>query len=422
VTLEAVEGAAGCGKTYRLMEMLGQSVTVAPPIDGQRVLALTFMHGARRRLSDKLRSVAGIGGRVACSTIDAFAWRLVRRWRGLAVALELPSVAESDFDAVCDGAGALLEHPQVAAWVAQSFPFVIVDEGQDLHPQRLRMLRALATTTRVLVAADEFQCLDQNLRPNPLIAWLNTTTNPRETLTQVHRTNVAGLLNAASAIRSGQPPSPSGQVFQVMVGQSVPLAATMLSNAIGWHLGTADVAVITPSRTPFVQQVVERTSTTGTSQGNGPYPILWEGSDQSEANLITEDLSLDSTVSLATAIAALHQLPPSGPVRQAIAWVERQRDAAGRSDVTRAELEATILRYVTLRRQYGGEGKHRYKAMTVHQAKNREFDGVVVLWPFQVPTDAEQRRRLLYNAVTRARRWCTIILQGQSIATTAPFA
>ncbi|RWH40326.1 MAG: hypothetical protein EOQ80_28785 [Mesorhizobium sp.] len=422
MTLQAVEGAAGCGKTFRLMEIVEQSVVQTPLLDGQRILALTFMHGARRRLTGRLRSVPGIAGRVECCTVDAFAWRITRRWRGLAAAQGIPLAAENDFDAVCDTAGALLEHPQVGAWVAQSFPVVVVDEGQDLHPQRLRMLRAIAATATALVAADEFQCLDPDLRPNPLIEWLNGANGQRETLVQVRRTNVAGLLNAASSIRSGQPPAASGQTFQIMVGSGIPLAATMLSNAIGWHPGTADVAIITPSRTPFVQQVIERSGTTASAQGNGPYPILWEGSDQNESALITGNLNLDLTVSSATAIAALHQLAPSGPVRQTIAWIERQRDTVGRTDFTRVEIEGVILRYVTQRRQYGGEGSHRYKAMTIHQAKNREFDGVVVLWPFQVPTDAEQRRRLLYNAVTRARRWCTVILQGQAIRNALPFA
>jgi superfamily I DNA/RNA helicase len=45
--------------------------------------------------------------------------------------------------------------------------------------------------------------------------------------------------------------------------------------------------------------------------------------------------------------------------------------------------------------------------MTVQQAKNREFDGVVILWPFTVGGDPEHKRRLFYNAITRARRWCT---------------
>ncbi|MGJ0392698.1 MAG: ATP-binding domain-containing protein [Methylocystis sp.] len=53
--------------------------------------------------------------------------------------------------------------------------------------------------------------------------------------------------------------------------------------------------------------------------------------------------------------------------------------------------------------------------MTIHQAKNREFDHVVVFWTYQVSGDEEQQRRLLYNAITRARKSCLIILQDPSI-------
>ena len=74
MTLFAVEGAAGCGKTFRLMEALGEALGATPLKEGQRVLALTFMHGARRRLNEKLRSVPGLKGRFECVTVDSFAW------------------------------------------------------------------------------------------------------------------------------------------------------------------------------------------------------------------------------------------------------------------------------------------------------------------------------------------------------------
>ena len=49
--------------------------------------------------------------------------------------------------------------------------------------------------------------------------------------------------------------------------------------------------------------------------------------------------------------------------------------------------------------------------MTIHQAKNREFDSVIVVWPLEIPAGADRRRRLLYNAVTRARRQAIVIVQ-----------
>ncbi len=421
MTLTAVEGAAGCGKTFRLMELLAERMVAAPLMEGQRVLALTFMHGARRRLVDRLAKVAGLRGRVDCSTIDGFAWRLVRRWRGLASTLGIPNLAEEQFDQVCDAAGLLLEQPAVSSWVAKSFPVMLVDEGQDLHSQRLRMLTALAETTDLLAAADEFQCLDAALNPNPFVGWIQAATQP-QVLTQVHRTSVAGLLNAATAIRGGQAPVEAGQHFRVMVGQSVPLAATMMSNAIGWHPGTNDIAIITPSRTGgFAQQVVDRVGTTASNQGNGPYSIAWEGSDGDETQAITATLDMDAEASGATTLAALHLLPRIGPVQQTITWVNRQVHAAGRTDFTRVEIETMIGRFVTMRRQHGGNQSRRFTAMTVHQAKNREFDGVVVIWPHTVAGSADQKRRLLYNAVTRARKWCNVIVQSQNIRNAPPF-
>jgi DNA helicase IV len=101
--------------------------------------------------------------------------------------------------------------------------------------------------------------------------------------------------------------------------------------------------------------------------------------------------------------------------------LENQIHGVGRTEFTREEIETVIARNVALRRQYSSGIAHLFTAMTVQQAKNREFEGVVVIWPYQVGGDVEHKRRLLYNAVTRAKRWCNIIVQSQNILATAPF-
>ena len=47
------EGAAGTGKTYSLLEAVRERLVARPMLEHQRILALTFMHGSRRRLDEQ---------------------------------------------------------------------------------------------------------------------------------------------------------------------------------------------------------------------------------------------------------------------------------------------------------------------------------------------------------------------------------
>ncbi|MGR8024364.1 MULTISPECIES: ATP-binding domain-containing protein [Burkholderiales] len=421
MTLIAVEGAAGCGKTVRLMELVSQTIEESPLLDGQRVLALTFMHGARRRLNEKLRGIEAVRGRVECVTVDSFAQRLLRRWRGLAQALGMPPLQPDQYDEQCDWAGALLERPEVRAWVAISFPVVLVDESQDLKPERLRMVSALAESVSLLVAADEFQCLSQALRPNPCVTWLRAACKP-VVLTEIRRTDVQALLTAAATIRGGGV-AQNGQGFKVFAAKGMPMAGVYLANALAWRKG-GNAAVITPSlKGGFAQKVVARVGQGPCGkQQNGPYTIRWEQSDSDEVAELIEMLQLGNDVTAVEAVTALQRLPRSGAVREVISWVRRQARTGAATSFGRQEVEKAIARQVQLRRQRYAADHASFSAMTVQQAKNREFDGVVVLWPYQVGGDDEHKRRLLYNAITRARRWCTVILQSEDLLKGAPFA
>ncbi len=108
--------------------------------DGQRVLALTFMHGSRRRLSERLRSVANLGERGMLHESMPLRGAIYRRWRGWQ-ARSHPSCGRRRVRSRLRGSGLLLVQQQVCTWVAASFPIVLVDEGQDLKPERLRMSR-----------------------------------------------------------------------------------------------------------------------------------------------------------------------------------------------------------------------------------------------------------------------------------------
>lgn len=424
MSLVAFTGAAGMGKTFQLMRQEESTLVSAPLGVGQKVLALTFMHGSRRRLEDRLRRVSGLRGRFSCMTIDRFAWELCTRWLSLRRAEGLPDLAEHQYDATCDVAGALMEREGVRKWVAQTFPHVLIDEAQDLTQERLRIIRALEPAVAMHAAADEFQCLATSLRPNPTIAWIETRCQPVD-LPNQRRTSQAGLIAAARAIREGQ----TVVAAQHLVIRAAPgrppyhQAATVVVNAIAWN-GGPEIAVITPSRSGgFATGVIARVGEGPVGQQqNGPYHIRWELSDEEVVNENVHNLHLPEDGSLDATIDALGAPGCHPAILMCRDWVVRRRKLTGAVMVP-PELVRDQLRICFARHRRFSRGQaSRLTAMTVHQAKNREFDGVVVLWPYTVFGDAEQKRRLLYNAVTRAKRWCTIVVQNNNVLQQPPFA
>ena len=59
--------------------------------------------------------------------------------------------------------------------------------------------------------------------------------------------------------------------------------------------------------------------------------------------------------------------------------------------------------------------------MTIHQAKNREFHSVIVLWPYEVAGTIARQRRLLYNAITRAKYRVLVVVQNPNRLCQPPF-
>jgi hypothetical protein len=313
-----------------------------------------------------------------------------------------------------------MEQAAARGWVTSGFPILIVDEAQDLRPQRLRIVRGLAAKSNVLIAADEFQCLDDQLIPNPAVEWLQVATAP-QSLSSIYRTNEPDLVLAARAIRNGKDVPLKGKAFKVFPAPNDVLAATFCANAIAWG-STGNVAIITPSRKGgFAEAIINLVAHRQLGKGNGPYPCAWESSDFDQVNATMQALALPERVSheaFGTCIRNLHGAFPCGPLG---AWADRQWRVRGQPHFERTDVEQQINRLFSLRRHFSHSNKGCFPAMTVHQAKNREFDGVIVIWPHTVGGDAEQKRRLLYNAVTRARNWCLVLTQSNEMLDAPPF-
>lgn len=420
MTVRAFTGGAGCGKTHQLMQSLSDHLEVAPLKDGQKVLALTFMHGSRRRLEERLGQLQALRGRTDCSTIDSFAWRLVRRWLSLAATLGFADIEPDQYERVCDAAGALLQIKEVCGWIEATFPILLVDEAQDMTANRLRIVQGLASRLDVFAAADEFQCLKEELRPNPACAWLAQVC-PVEELTQPRRTNIAELLDAAAAIRKGEPPK-TGKAFKVALTPKPPLAGAWLSGNLRWYCGGKSVAVITPTLGAFAQATVTWTAQNRTSKGSGPYSVLWEESEAKAAASFLGKIVLQDMNDIPSVVALLSAAGDFRATRDIADWMDTQRRARAKTTYSKDEIKQAIEHAFAQRRRVRKGDGNGWRGMTVHGAKNREFDNVIVLWPAAIGGSDDQKCRLLYNAVTRAKERCLVLVQAKASLLKAPFA
>jgi len=419
MNIRAFSGGAGCGKTYQLMQALSAHLAEVPLNDGQKVLALTFMHGSRRRLEERLGQLQVIKKRTECTTVDSFAWRLVRRWMSLAAKLGFADLEAEQYERVCEAAGALLQIKEVCGWVVATFPVLLVDEAQDLTAGRLQIVMGLANKAAVFVAADEFQCLDESLRPNPACAWLEQA-GGLEMLAQPMRTNVAELLDAATAVRNGQAPK-SGKLFVIAQTPNAGLAGTWLTHALAWYGGGKSVAVITPTLGVFARASVAWSAQNQTKRGFGPISLSWEESEAQAASTFLGALALMDVNDTPSILATLIEAGDPRVTADVSEWMGLQRRALDRRTFSKDELVKVVKQGFAHRRRMNRGQAAGWRGMTVHGAKNREFDNVIVLWPAAVGGSDDQKRRLLYNAITRAKQRCLVLVQSKASLNQAPF-
>ncbi|MEQ9145418.1 MAG: AAA family ATPase [Parvibaculaceae bacterium] len=412
----AFEGPAGTGKTYRLMEEVRGHAAQLLRAD-QQVLGLTFMHGARRRLDESFVAAPETRGKSHVTTIDSFAAHLVRRWSPLA-----PAIADfTQFDEVCDACGMLLERPEILNWVTETFPIVAIDEAQELSPSRLRIARAFADAAHLVVAADEFQCLDEQIDTAPFLEWF--ATGNVERLEIVRRTNRRGLLDAGVALRAGKRPIPgSGLSIRYQFPAQVKFA-------VGHALrnGTGSRAVlVAPGSARWANELIPLLAAglRSKNQQVPPLPIAWESAPSNEAQTLAEALfGADELIHCDDLIGRTETLDVK-PVwlDTLIQSVEMARRAHGIRHWDMQSLSSLCAKKANLQRAYCRSSMSGIPVMSIQAAKNRQFRDVVVLWGPGVHGDADHQRRLLYNAISRAEYTCTVIVRTQQLLASPPFS
>lgn len=430
-----VVGEAGTGKTYRLVKAALQFPEYQPMGEGQKVLGLTFMHGSRHRMNRRLAAHGKAAPAYRVSTLDSFALELVRRFRryvGLhhgEVHAEVTDeesnetgwklergVWRADLETVRQTAVDLLENEGVCATIRAAYPLIIIDEVQDCRGSLLSLVQGLAESTHLMAAGDPFQALNE-LGGCSAIEWLEEVATEIERLNTQHRTTEQAVLASASSLRTG---SRSGGVqVEVEVCDSSGIAAWHIQKRIWWDGWKGSAALITPARpdsSRFVKGVIE--SLHRPKKHNlYPAPFQWEGTVQEQMTEAIEevcgrfgDRSVLSSEDLREAISETATDRASRVGQQLL---KRMR-LTGKDEVTIEEVEEAVRRRLHAERVYqvpaNDSGR---RAMTIHGAKNREFDNVFVVWPYEVRSDQEAARRLLYNAITRAKQRAVVLTQGK---------
>jgi hypothetical protein len=426
-----VIGQAGTGKTTWLMTKACEFAPRLMTADHQRMLVLTRMHGARRRLEHKLKdSCRNIPYSV--TTIDSFALSVVNRWR-TALGHSTPVAAvpgdvdfangvlgiEADFGRIVGSAVRLLQSPIVGGIIAATYPLILIDEFQDCHGPLLEFVTALSKHSSVLLAADDFQLLDSAVTGCPAVAWVRTQVADGaatiEELTTCHRTSVAGILDAARCLRENA--TATGPTVPVVCCPRHQAAAWKIIDhlVLGWYSPrwTGTCALICPSHGQLLQKVLD--SCTSQLQRKNRAPIRWHEEHSAEEEQNRTAASLGLTTSARDVDSSWER--PSGPLDEVGTHIFTRVQRFARLRGIDAISYKLVARYVDMavheQRAYWSPSSSR-TVTTVHGAKNREFNSVFVLWnPFSVcKWNTDDQRRLLYNAITRSKNNCMVLVLG----------
>jgi hypothetical protein len=424
-------GGAGTGKTWNLVQCLKRELSTHEWRDFEAVLGLTFMHGARRRLDDKLREVCRQDKvNLKCQTIDSFIVSLVNKFRSyLHNECKISVNTDSDFQAplpvfddeialplekIHEHAVTLLKNKSVIAYISNSYPIIVIDEFQDCTGLLLEFVKALKPTT-MLIAIDDFQ----QLRPSHTSeadTWTQQSSFQVHNLTQIRRTRIPKLLIAAESLRSGV--MQSGEKMFVKACPSPSMAASLLTNGIYFGLlggPQTSIAVISPSLTPpFVVRTIAALSKPYKLRERpiGPYGHLVGQYNKTSIDQLVEKYQASAIPRADLEVLCSHSdfvCRRSGEV--ALKKVKLRHD----DHITATEFISIIHQSSHLLENFiKREYRSRVILSTIHGAKNKEFDHVIILWPYQVPTDELYKRKLLYNAITRAKQNVSVLVQHSS--------
>ena len=421
-------GQAGTGKTFSLMHLLSEIIPQREWLKFETILALTFMHGSRKRLEANLKFVkTDFKVRYECSTIDSFALTILNRFRSYIniyktirpneVVSENPFECFMSREMIREKTVYLLQFDSARKFVENSYPYIVIDEFQDCTGTLLEIVKQLSNSTNILIASDQFQQLSdpENLEGMQWVAesqFEHTDLNA----TGVKRTSNKNIILTAQSLRKGK--LQSGSKIKVFPCAGIGLAAYHLKTNIYYNLTHGDIAIISPtSKGVFVNKLLESLSKPYTfpkppNKTIGPYSqLLSFESDTKIEELISDLAKSPLTKNGLKELKAKKQFVLNKCADKLLKRISLRNLEVIPYDEFYYALEQTAHTYDNF---YKRENKAKIVFTTIHGAKNREFDNVIVLWPYNVKNDLLQKRKLLYNAITRAKRNVIVIVQHKT--------
>jgi UvrD-like helicase C-terminal domain/AAA domain len=395
----------------------------------QRALVMAVMHGARRHLQSTVRRHCPKLPATIC-TIHSFAMSIVNRWRrslGLAFPVvvcetgcglsEKHGCTHATFSELMILACKLLDSRAVASTLSQAYPLVVVDEFQDCVAETLQFIQALGTCSTLLLAADHFQMLNGGESGCPAVEWAQTLKEQGairyHDLSGCPRTDNQEILNSARALRGNT--KASGPTVPVYHAPTVPMAAWRLverflpyKNVKKIKTGTCALIALSVDD-PLLQKLL--TSFHNQLAKRGCRAIHWscQLAEAQEQKQLLAELRIDSAQTGGGTWVPPQDITSKQESRIALDVV-RFAKLRGISPIPQ-ELAARLATLALHNSRAFGWSTPQFQVLTVHGAKNREFDHVFVFWGFKSSGwSVEEQRRLLYNAVTRAKCDCTVLV------------
>ena len=428
---------AGTGKTTQLIKKVEESIDLDNWSESAAILAITFMHGSRRRLESKLRQIQHMGVKVYCQTIDSFCLNIFKRYKSYLKIQSMVIVSDNPDELLkLDGrlhigihrirekTKDLLEFNIIKEIFKFSYPVVVVDEFQDCDGDLLEIIKMLSDCCELFVAADDFQKLD-NYSDCPATEWLSEAVQ-LNVLEKIWRTNDGKILDSAKALRKDE--TTNNGVDVVFVPSKDVAAYSILSN-MQWYdkmgSGSRTIAIISPvgpKSDNFVHQTLERLNSPmerkSTKQRKGyrleARPFQLESEKKTSTQYILQQCAGWDSLEVVTKDAmeswTFERYTGFDIGVKRAKRVMKLRNTETLSKVEFSGLISSGLHFANTFITRKGNSRI---FLTVHGAKNREFDDVFILWPrYTLPKEELYLKKLMYNAITRAKRKVVVIVQG----------